>query len=54
LVKFDRHEVPVKIFHIRPQFLEEGVTELEALGKQHLKVLLGGEIFRFSFKPKVR
>lgn len=47
LVKFDRPDVPVKIFHIKPQFLEEVVAELEALGEQRLQVLYGGEIFRF-------
>jgi len=47
LAKFDRSEVPVKIFHIKPQFLEEVVMELEALGEQRLEVLHGGETFRF-------
>jgi len=47
LKKFDRPDVPVKIFHIKPQFLEEVVAELEALGEQRLQVLYGGEIFRF-------
>jgi len=47
LAKFDRPGVPVKIFHIKPQFLEEVVAELEALGEQRLQVLYGGEVFRF-------
>jgi len=47
LRKFDRPDVPVKIFHIKPQFLEEVVAELETLGEERLQVLHGGELFRF-------
>lgn len=47
LRKFDRPDVPVKIFHIKPQFLAEVVAELEALGDPRLQVLQGGEVFRF-------
>lgn len=47
LAKFDRPDVPVKIFHIKPQFLEEVVTELDALGEARLQVLHGGERFQF-------
>jgi hypothetical protein len=52
--KFDRPEVPVNIFHIKPQFLEEVVAELDALGEQRLVILHGGETFQFSSKPNVR
>lgn len=45
LAKLGRDEVPVKIFHIKPQFLGEIVAELNALGEGRLQILHGGEEF---------
>lgn len=45
LAKLGRDAVPVKIFHIKPQFLAEIVAELNALGDGRLQVLHGGEQF---------
>jgi ribonuclease BN (tRNA processing enzyme) len=47
LLRFARPEIPVKIFHMKPQFLEEIVTELEALADDRLHILSGGETFYF-------
>lgn len=47
LLKFGRADVPVKIFHMKPQFLKEILTELDALGDERLQVLQGGEEFLF-------
>lgn len=48
LVKFGRPDVPVKIFHVKPQFLAEVEAELAALGDPQLEVLKGGEGFYFA------
>lgn len=45
LVKLDRPELPIKIFHIKPQFLDEILAELHALDDPRLQILHGGEIF---------
>lgn len=47
LVKLDRPELPVKVFHLKPRFLTEIVTELEALEDPRLQILHGGEEFLF-------
>jgi len=47
LDKFARPEVPVKIFHMKPQFLGEIESELDALKDDRLQVLRGGEEFLF-------
>jgi ribonuclease BN (tRNA processing enzyme) len=47
LKKFDRTDVPVKIFHMKPQFLQEILAELNSLGDDRLQVLEGGEKFLF-------
>lgn len=47
LIKFDRTDVPVKIFHMKPQFLQEILAELNSLGDDRFQVLQGGEIFLF-------
>jgi len=47
LLKFGRADVPIKIFHMKPQFLEEILGELDALGDTRLQVLQGGEEFLF-------
>jgi len=48
LAKFDRPDVPVKIFHVKPQFLAEVEAELAALGDLPLEILKGGENFHFA------
>ncbi|ORJ63058.1 3',5'-cyclic-nucleotide phosphodiesterase [Geothermobacter hydrogeniphilus] len=48
LAKFGRPDVPVKIFHVKPQFLAEVEAELAALGDLQLEVLKGGEAFYFA------
>ena len=45
LRKFDRPEVPTKIFHMKPQFLDEISRELHALDYPALQMLHGGEEF---------
>jgi cAMP phosphodiesterase len=47
LEKFGERDVPIKIFHMKPQFLEELQTELAALHDPRIQVLNGGEIFEF-------
>lgn len=47
LAKLGRSDVPVKIFHMKPQFLEEIVAELDALEDERLQVLRGGEELLF-------
>ena len=47
LIKFDRADVPVKIFHMKPQFLQEILAELNSLGDDRFQVLEGGEKFLF-------
>jgi len=48
LAKLNRPDVPVKIFHVKPQFLTEVESELAALGDLQMEVLKGGEIFHFA------
>ncbi len=45
LAKLGRPELPVKIFHMKPQFLDEILAELHALDDPRLQILHGGEIF---------
>jgi len=45
LRKLGRDDLPVKVFHIKPQFLEEIVAELNALDDGRLQILRGGEEF---------
>ncbi len=45
LRKLGRDDLPVKVFHIKPQFLEEIVAELNALDDGRLQILRGGEDF---------
>ncbi len=45
LKKFGDRDVPIKVFHMKPQFLEELQAELAALGDDRLQVLDGGEEF---------
>lgn len=46
LAKLDKPEVPVKIFHMKPQYLEEICVELASCQK-HCRVLKGNERFVF-------
>ncbi|PLX98600.1 MAG: MBL fold metallo-hydrolase [Desulfuromonas sp.] len=43
LVKLDRPDVPVWIFHMKPQFLDELIAELNELHGFELKLLRGNE-----------
>jgi len=46
LAKLDRPEIPVGIFHMKPQFLDELRTELAALNDPRLQILYGDEEFQ--------
>ncbi len=46
LKKFGDRDIPIKVFHMKPQFLEELQEELQALGDDRLQVLDGGEEFK--------
>jgi len=45
LLKLGRPDLPVKVFHMKPQFLLELLPELQALGDPRLEILSGGEAF---------
>lgn len=45
LKKFGRDDVPLKVFHMKPQFLDEIVAELKALNHPCMQILAGGEVF---------
>jgi ribonuclease BN (tRNA processing enzyme) len=45
LKKFGDRDIPIKVFHMKPQFLGELQQELAALDDDRLQVLDGGEIF---------
>ena len=45
LEKFGDRNIPIKIFHMKPQFLEDLQAELAALNDNRLQVLDGGEVF---------
>jgi len=45
LKKFGDRDIPIKVFHMKPQFLDELHEELAALGDDRLQVLDGGEEF---------
>jgi len=45
LRKLGRDNLPVKVFHIKPQFFDEIVAELNALEDGRLQILRGGEEF---------
>ena len=46
LKKFGDRDIPIKVFHMKPQFLEELQDELASLGDDRLQVLDGGEEFQ--------
>jgi len=43
LRKLDRPDVPVWVFHMKPQFLDELIAEIEQIKGFDLKILRGGE-----------
>jgi ribonuclease BN (tRNA processing enzyme) len=45
LAKLDRPELPVKVFHMKPQFIGELCAELDELHDSRLQILSGGEVF---------
>jgi len=45
LKKFGDRDIPIKVFHMKPQFLDELQAELAALDDDRLQVLDGGELF---------
>ena len=45
LKKFGDRDIPIKVFHMKPQFLDELQAELAALDDDRLQVLDGGEVF---------
>lgn len=45
LCKIGKPQLPVKVFHMKPQFLDEIVPELQQLSDPRLQVLNGGEVF---------
>jgi len=44
MAKLNRPDVPVWVFHMKPQFLEEILAELDALQGLQLRVLRGNEV----------
>lgn len=47
LQKLDRAGLPVLIYHMKPQFLDEILADLQQLENSQLQVLRGGESFSF-------
>jgi ribonuclease BN (tRNA processing enzyme) len=47
LAKLARPELPVRIFHMKPQFIGEIRVELDELHDPRLQMLDGGEVFNF-------
>ncbi len=47
LEKFGDRNIPIKVFHMKPQYLEDLQAELAALNDDRLQVLDGGEVFNF-------
>lgn len=45
LKKFGDRNIPIKVFHMKPQYLEDLQAELAALNDDRLQVLDGGEFF---------
>ncbi len=45
LTKLDRDDIPVYIFHMKQQYLDELHTELSQVPRPCLTVLNGGEIY---------
>ena len=45
LEKFGDRNIPIKVFHMKPQYLEDLQAELAALNDDRLQVLDGGEVF---------
>lgn len=47
LIKLNRPELDVFVFHMKPQFLEEILTELTGMNNSRLQALHGGETLAF-------
>jgi len=47
LKKLDRSDIPVYISHIKPQYLDEIVSEIKALNNPMIHILSGGEELTF-------
>jgi cAMP phosphodiesterase len=47
LTKLGRDDVPIKVFHMKLQFLDEILEELNNLEVRQLQILQGGEFFSF-------
>jgi cAMP phosphodiesterase len=47
LGRLGRTDLAINVFHMKPQFIDEIMAELEALGNARLQVLRGGEEFIF-------
>jgi len=45
LKKFGDRDIPIKVFHMKPQFLDELLAELAEIGDDRMQVLDGGETF---------
>ncbi|TYO95693.1 beta-lactamase family protein [Geothermobacter ehrlichii] len=52
LSKLDRPDVPVLVFHVKPQFLGEVESELKELGDDRISLLEGGEIFEIADRAR--
>lgn len=52
LKKLDRPEVPVMLFHVKPQFLGEVEQEIKELGDERLMLLEGGEVFDIADRAR--
>lgn len=47
LAKFERPDVPIGLYHLKPRFLEDLQKELKALGNPAFKFLHNGEVLQF-------
>ncbi len=52
LAKLDRPDVPVLVFHVKPQFLGEIKSELKGFGDDRIRLLAGGEVFEITAGPE--
>lgn len=46
LAKFDRSNVPISLYHLKPRFVEEIQKEVRSFGRSNLKFLNNGEIIQ--------
>ncbi|RME37874.1 MAG: 3',5'-cyclic-nucleotide phosphodiesterase [Deltaproteobacteria bacterium] len=52
LEKLGRPDVPVMLFHVKPQFLGEVEQEIKELGDERLRLLKGGEVFDIADRAR--